>query len=80
MFLLAFESGGFSPFILEVPFGVNCRAERFANKGLSSTGSFHFTFLRVRSASVFAKASTRQAAQSPTLRSGPRFFNPQSAV
>jgi hypothetical protein len=31
MFLLALESDNFSPFILEVPFGVNCRAERYAN-------------------------------------------------
>ena len=31
---------------------------------------FHFTFLRARFASVFAKASTRQAAQSPPLRGG----------
>jgi len=29
MFLLALELDNFSPFILEVPFGVNCRARRF---------------------------------------------------
>jgi hypothetical protein len=27
MFLLALESDNFSPFILEVPFGVNCRGK-----------------------------------------------------
>lgn len=48
MFLAALESDNFSPFILEVPFGVNCSAERFANKGLSSTRSFHFTFRNQR--------------------------------
>ncbi len=31
MFLLALESDNFSPFILEVPFGVNYSAERYAN-------------------------------------------------
>ena len=30
MFLLALESDNFSPFILEVPFGVNYSAERYA--------------------------------------------------
>ncbi len=70
MFLLALESDYFSPFILEVPFGVNCRAERLAHEGLGSTYCFHFTFLRARSASVFAKASTRRAAQSRKRVSG----------
>ena len=31
MFLLALELDNFSPFILEVPFGVNCRTLRYAN-------------------------------------------------
>ena len=33
-------------------------------------------FRRARSASAFVKTSARQAAQSPPLRSGPRFLNP----
>jgi hypothetical protein len=44
MFLLVLESDYFSPFILEVLFGVNCRAERLAHWGPSSIRSFHFTF------------------------------------
>jgi hypothetical protein len=34
MFLLALESDNFSPFILEVPFGVNRRTLRYATRYL----------------------------------------------
>jgi hypothetical protein len=37
MFLLVLESDNFSPFILEVPFGVNCRANRLTRWGPSNT-------------------------------------------